>query len=125
MGEPKTDKKLVVKVMAEICAGWLWVDGVNASIEDLLLASPEVIASDAEFYAWVDEYEANVIPAEPSPALNWDRWHTRGIELTRKLRTLLSAEHELYFVYGYEDPAAFGGQPALHINDGDENGQQS
>ena len=114
-----------VKVMAEICAGWLWIDGVNASIEDLLEASTEVLALDAEFHAWVDEYEGNVTPADPSPALNWDRWHARGIELTKQLRKLLSAEHELYFIYGYEDPAAFGGRPALHIKNGDGNGRQS
>lgn len=72
-----------VKVMAEICAGWLWIDGENASIEDLLAPSTEVMALDAEFYAWVDKYAGNVIPAELSPELNWDRWHARGIELTK------------------------------------------
>lgn len=111
-----------VKVMAEICAGWLWIDGDNASIEDLVTPTPEAMALNTEFEAWVDQYENKVTPAEPSPELNWDRWHSRGIELTREFRKMLPPEHELRFVYGYGDPAAFGGRDDLLIqkesNDG-------
>lgn len=104
MVERKTETKAVVKVMAEVGAGWLWVDGLGSTLEEVVVMSEEAFSLEKEFESWIEEYESAITPAEINHFFDWRSWNDEGLKLSRRLRRLLGNECELWYMYGYEDP---------------------
>lgn len=103
MCEPKRERKLLVKVMAEV-GGWLWVDGLGSTLADVIDMSEEAFTLEKDFESWIEEYESAITPAEINHCFDWPSWNAEGLKLSRRLRRFLSHDYELWYMYGYEDP---------------------
>ena len=101
--EAANELKRDLVICPDLQGAWLWEDGKETSLEVAFPGNKDVQRLARKFEYWLRFVEAHWEPSK-SQSFFWARFHHEGVELARKLQSLLVDEAVVRYWRPAQDP---------------------